>query len=128
LGNAAQACERLRAVAPLADAALKSDDPDEREAGVRCRVYLARALVGVAEYREAIDLLAGFIDEVTPLGVEALAFHGLADSYLGNHDSARQAARARGWSAHARSGRAQPRPSRPLLPCGVRVGSGVTGI
>jgi len=91
LGNAAQACERLRAVAPLADAALKSDDPDEREAGVRCRVYLARALVGIAEYREAIDLLVGFIDEVTPLGVEALAFHGLAESYLGNHDSARHA-------------------------------------
>ncbi len=91
LGNAAQACARLRALAPLADAALESDAPDEREAGVRCRVYLARALVGIAEYREAIDLLAGLIEEVTPLGVEALSFHGLAESYLGHHEAARQA-------------------------------------
>ncbi|MBN2196687.1 MAG: sigma 54-interacting transcriptional regulator [Polyangiaceae bacterium] len=90
LGNAAQACARLRAAEPLADAALRDQAVEARDEAVRWRVFLARALIGVAEYRAAIDLVRDLVDDPTPLGVEALSYAGLAESYLGNHDAARR--------------------------------------
>lgn len=90
LGDAAQACARLRAVEPLLEVASRDAAPEAENLASRWRLVLARALVGVGEFAAAVELVDELKDDPSPLGVEALAYHGLATWYLDRREAARE--------------------------------------
>ncbi len=98
LGDAPAALARLEQVGELARAA-----PDSPEA-LLWRLYVGRAYVSTGDYARALSVLRPLTEDVSALGAEALAFHGLGDAYLGNTEAAlaafeRAVARAQSASA-----------------------------
>jgi transcriptional regulator with GAF, ATPase, and Fis domain/predicted Ser/Thr protein kinase len=85
LGDAGSAAERLRAVESVAKARAGSS------AAAAWAVYAGRARIGLGEYTEALTLLEHASSEQSGLGAEALAYRGLALSYVGDQVAARQA-------------------------------------
>ena len=82
LGEAPAALERLRSVKPLAEREPGSD------AALTWALVFARAHVGTGEYARARELLEPLVGKAGALGAEALAYQGLALSFLGQHDEA----------------------------------------
>ncbi len=85
LGEAPAALQRLRNVQPLAER-----EPDSSAARGWTLVF-ARAHVGTGDYARALELLEPLLSQPRALGAEALAYQGLALSFLGRHDEARAA-------------------------------------
>ncbi len=81
-GESARALERLTAVA---DEAARRTGLAESKAWA---VYVARAHLGVGSYAVAADLLEPLTKDRGSLGAEALAYQGLAFSYLGKPEVA----------------------------------------
>ncbi|MFZ5895280.1 MAG: sigma 54-interacting transcriptional regulator [Myxococcota bacterium] len=57
-------------------------------------LYWGRAKLGTSDYAGALTILAPVAEKETPLGAEALAFTGLAQSLVGRQDEARAAVNA----------------------------------
>ncbi|HET9956432.1 MAG TPA: sigma 54-interacting transcriptional regulator [Polyangiaceae bacterium] len=53
-------------------------------------LYLGRAYIAVGEYAKAIETLAPLIELPGSLALEALSYHGLGLSLLGDHEAARR--------------------------------------
>lgn len=82
LGDAKSAHDRLCSVKAQAD------DARETPLGKSWIVHLGRARVGLGEYASALELLEPLGREAGPLAAEALAYRGLALSYLGDGKAA----------------------------------------
>jgi transcriptional regulator with GAF, ATPase, and Fis domain/tetratricopeptide (TPR) repeat protein len=83
LGDSAVALERLQ----QAERLTKRAPADVQR---RWQLYLGRAYVGVADYVTADTLLGELVNARDAVAAEALAFRGLALSYLGRHEEARR--------------------------------------
>ncbi|MEB2310212.1 MAG: sigma 54-interacting transcriptional regulator [Sorangiineae bacterium] len=83
LGEAQKALEVLSAVTTEVEA--RGDAPECK----RWALYLSRAHVGAGEYARAKTLLASLESEPGIVGAEALAFRGLAETFLGEQAQAR---------------------------------------
>ncbi len=82
LGEERNAFERLERLAK----GTKSSDADRRS----IILYRARARLGLGEYAPALEELSPLSVEPDAIGTEALTYHGLGQSLVGNHDEARQ--------------------------------------
>ncbi len=82
LGESPAALERLERVRPLLE-----QEPDS-EAALLWALYFARAHVGTGEYARALELIEPLLGKPGAFGAEALAYQGLALSFLGRHQEA----------------------------------------
>ncbi|HEY3234820.1 MAG TPA: sigma 54-interacting transcriptional regulator [Polyangiaceae bacterium] len=85
LGEASTALGALRSVEPILS---RVESPLVRH---RWSLYLGRALIGVGDLTQAMEVLASIAGEPGELGAEALAFQGLAMSFAGLHAEAESA-------------------------------------
>ncbi len=82
LGEEKSAFERLERLA-------QRSKLSEAERGTIC-LFRARARLGLGGYAEALTELLPLSNQPDAIGIEALTYHGLAQSLVGNHDEARQ--------------------------------------
>ena len=82
LGDATAALEQLDRVR------LRAEERPESADAKLWTVYLARAHVGLGEYGRALELLDTVAGEPGPIGAEAIAYQGLALSYVGDNPKA----------------------------------------
>ncbi|HKY36779.1 MAG TPA: sigma 54-interacting transcriptional regulator [Polyangiaceae bacterium] len=82
VGEERQAFERLDELAKGS----KGTPAERRE----IELFRARASIGLGDYTGAASALQAASRETDPIGIEALTYHSLAQSLLGNHDQARQ--------------------------------------
>ena len=82
LGEEKNAFERLEGLAQRP----KLSEAERRTIGL----FRARARLGLGGYAEALNELLPLSNEPDAIGIEALTYHGLAQSLVGSHDEARQ--------------------------------------
>ncbi len=82
LGEEKNAFERLERLAQRP----KLSEPERRTIDL----FRARARLGLGGYAEALNELLPLSGEPDATGIEALTYHGLGQSLVGNHDEARQ--------------------------------------
>jgi transcriptional regulator with GAF, ATPase, and Fis domain len=82
LGEERNAFERLERLAKSS----KASDAERRSISL----YRARARLGLGEYAPALEELLPLSADNDAAGIEALTYHGLGQSLVGNHDEARQ--------------------------------------
>ncbi len=82
LGEERNALERLERLAQRS----KLADVERRSVGL----FRARARLGLGEYADALAELLPLSTEGDAIAIEALTYHGLGQSLVGNHDEARQ--------------------------------------
>ena len=82
LGEERNAFERLERLA----SSTKASAAEHRS----ITLYRARARLGLGEYAPALEELSPLSSADDAIGIEALTYHGLGQSLVGNHDEARQ--------------------------------------